>query len=639
MFCLLFVGSLAFLVVNFYISNTKVVPALGGTYTEGIVGQPRFINPIYGETNDIDRTLVDLVFSGIETYDNQGNIVNDLADSYQISPDGKTYDVILKDNILWHDGTPLTADDVVFTIKTIQNSDYKSPLRANWIDVDVQKVSDKEVTFTLKNPYNSFLENLTVKIIPKHIFETISPENFALSVYNLQPIGSGPYQFASIDQANTGFIKSLHLSSNRRYYNQPSFIANLAFQFFEKKDDLVKAANAKTIDGFTLAALENNQTEAQKEIPSSWLHRASYDTYSFTLPRYVAVFFNTQKASLLSDPNIRQAMAYAVDKNTIVKTIADSTGDVITKVDSPILPDFYGYQTAPDAYSFNTDLANTALDKSGFKTDASGKRTKSTTKNPAFQFTTYLKVGSKGSAVTQLQQCLAKLDDTFKNTLATETSGAYGKATESAVTQFQQKYLPDLKPTGETGASTRDKLNQLCAPPSSNSQALALTLVTVNQPQLVQVATMIQQYWQSVGVTVTLNTVSASDLKPIIKNRNYDALLYGEALGAEPDLYPFWHSSQKLDPGLNLSGYENKDADQLLKDARQVQDPALKEQKYEKLQTIIGKDVPALFLYNPNYLYWLSSNIKGVETVKIVDPAKRFSNITNWYINTKRVWK
>src|SRR3989344_8216945 len=183
-FFFLALGSLVFLVRYVYIKNTKVTPALGGTYVEGIVGQPRFINPIYGETNDVDRTLIDLVFSSLVTYDNQGNIVKDLAENYSISEDGKTYNFTLKDSVFWHDGKKLTADDIVFTIKTIQNSDYKSPLRANWIDVDVQKISEDSVRFNLKIPYNSFLENLTVKIIPKHIFESISPENFSLSFYN-----------------------------------------------------------------------------------------------------------------------------------------------------------------------------------------------------------------------------------------------------------------------------------------------------------------------------------------------------------------------------------------------------------------------------------------------------------------------
>ncbi|HLD70697.1 MAG TPA: ABC transporter substrate-binding protein [Negativicutes bacterium] len=638
-FFALFIGSLAFLGISFYTGSTKAAPALGGTYTEGIVGQPRFINPIYGETNDIDRTFIDLLFSGLMKHDNQGGITTDLAETYHISPDGKTYEFQLKDNVFWHDGRPLTADDIVFTITTLQSAEYKSPLRANWLDVVVEKISDKSVSFKLKSAYNAFLENATVKIIPKHIFENISPENFTLSSYNLQPVGSGPFQFESISQINTGFIKSLDLTSNRKYYGQPSFISRLSFEFFEKKEDLVKAANEGKIQGFTLAALENNQAAAQKQISQGWLKNTRFSVYSFSLPRYFAVFFNNQKSSLFADVNIRKALSYATDKDSIIEEINRQTNGSVNRVDSPILPAFFNYPQASYPYDFNPEQAGTLLDKAGFKDNGQGKREKAITKKPAFQFTAYLKIGSKGSEVIQLQACLARLDESFKTLLASETDGTYGKGTENAVTEFQKKYLPDLNPTGETGVSTRKKMNELCQPVSANSEPLAFSLVTINQPQLLHIANALKQHWEQAGASIEIKAVSATEIKTIIKNRSYDALLYGEALGAEPDLYPFWHSSQKLDPGLNLSAYENKDVDKLLKEARETLDKSVKEQKYIKLADTIINDAPALFLYNPDYIYWISDTVQGIDTTKIIDPAKRFSNITNWFIKTKRVWK
>lgn len=651
LFFLLAVSSFIFLVSNFYFGNTKIVPALGGTYTEGVVGQPRFINPIYGEINDTDRTLIDLVFSGLMTYDDKGEVISDLADSYKISDDGKSYEFTLKDNIFWHDGKPLTADDVVFTIGVIQSAEYKSPLRANWIDIGIEKISDKSLKFTLKSPYNAFLENCTVKIIPKHIWENISAQNFSLSYYNLQPIGLGPFQFSNISQTNSGFIKSITLTSYRKYHNHPSYISNLSFQFFESKNDLAKTANARKINGFTLAAFDNNESMAQEEISQGWSANEKFSVYSFSMPRYFAVFFNNsrsdrasltssgQKSSIFSDSNIRKALVYGVNKDELIQQILAKTKTDIFKVDSPILPAFFGYADPKKVYEFNIGQAKTLLDKSGFKDNGQGLRVKDISKVPAFQFKNYLKVGSSGKEVTQLQQCLARLGDTFNNILQNEVEGKYGKSTEDAVTQFQKEYLPDLKPTGETGVSTRQKLNELCLKPSANSQPLEFSLVTINQPQLVQVANQLKNYWQGIGASVKVRTVSITELKSIIKNRDYDALLYGEALGAKPDLYPFWHSSQRIDPGLNLSVYENKDVDKLLKDAREALDESVKKEKYEKLQEIIINDAPALFLYNPNFMYWVSQKVKGINDAKIIDPAKRFANVTNWYLKTKRTWK
>ncbi len=640
-------GSFIFLASTFYINNTNVAADFGGTYIEGVVGQPRFINPIYGEADDVDRSIIDLVYSGLMTYDKQGNIVPDLAQNYTVSGDGKTYTFNLKNNVFWSDGQPLTASDVVFTVKTIQNSDYNSPLRANWIDVDVQQLSNTSVQFTLKQPYNSFLENCTLKIIPQHIWQNISPENFALSIYNLQPVGSGPFEFSSLQQDKTGFIENLNLQSNRRYYAKPSFISMISFKFFDTMQDLTASANARTIDGFTLSTLDTNEAALGNQINQGWSASSQFSLYPLLIPRYFAVFFNNQTSSIFSDVNVRQALSYATDKSQILQTISGQTHSTITSVDSPILPDFYGYQAPTTTYGFDASKAASLLDASGFKDNGLGQREKAINKKPAFQFTSYLKLGSKGTQVTELQSCLAQLpsavrytlNGNFSDILKNETNGVYGQGTQAAVNEFQKEYLPNLKPTGETGASTRQELNKLCASPTQNSKPLAFTLVTINQPQLVEVANMLKADWANIGVSVTINAVSLTDLKPIIKDRNYDALLYGETLGMQPDLYPFWYSSQKQDPGLNLSSYQNKQVDQLLTDARQTLDPNQKQQDFQQLQNLIIADAPALFLYNPDYIYWVSNKVSGIDTTKIADPAKRFENITSWYIDTKRVWK
>jgi len=631
--------SATYLAIYFYINNTKLVPAYGGTYTEGVVGQPRFINPIYGETNDVDRTLIDLIYSGLMTYDKDGKIVNDLAESYQISDNGRTYTFQLKDNLYWQDGIPLTADDIIYTIKTIQNSDYKSPLRANWLDVYVEKISDKSLTLILNAPYNSFLENCTIKIIPQHIWKNVLPENFALSSYNLQPIGSGPYILSNIQETNNSFIKSLTLEANHKYHDKLPYISKIYFQFFSDKNDLISAANQKTIEGFAVSDIDDNETLVEKQVRQGWTANEKFSVYSFSIPRYFAVFFNMQSPKILSDSNITQALNYSVNKQELSQKIRDSFKQKNNIVNSPILSDYFGYSAPTVTYDFDTDKANSLLDKSGYKDSGNGQRSKINTKKPAFQFKSYLSQGSKGNEVVELQGCLVRLDENFKTILQAETSGKYGKATEDTVTAFQKKYLPDVPSTGEIGSGTRKKLNELCFASQNNSLSLQFTLITINQPQLIETANLLKDYWQKVGVTVQIESVEPSELKDIIKNRDYDALLYGEALGSLPDLYPFWHSTQINDPGLNLSKYQNKKIDQLLKDARETLDDQIKAGKYESLQDIILLDAPALFLYNPDYLYWSSERIKGIDTTKIVDPAKRFENITNWYIDTRRVWK
>lgn len=634
--------SAIFLASLFYVNNTRIVPASGRNYTEGIIGQPRFINPIYGETNDVDRALIELIYSGLMAYDKNGQITTDLAENYKVSEDGRIYTFELKDSLFWQDGVPLTADDIIYTIKTIQDPEYKSPLRANWLNIDVEKISENSLAFLLETSYNSFLENATVKIMPEHIWKNVLPQNFTLSSYNLQPVGSGAYNISSIEQDNNGFIKNLTLSANRRYYGKVPYISNISFRFFENENSLIKAAKQKTIDGFSTALLEQDVSSIEQQLKPAWGQEEKFNVYSFSMPRYFAVFFNTEKSKILSDENITQALNYATDKQEIAKNISSPEKDVLVS-NSPILPNYFGYQEPTTSYAFNQGIAKELLDKSGYEEQnppaGGGIRAKINDKSPSFQFKSYLKIGSSGNEVVELQGCLARLDEEFLNLLQNETSGKYGKGTGEAVNKFQEKYMPDVEPTAEVGPGTRSKLNELCFEEKDNLLPLQISLVTIKQPQLEKTANSLKDYWQQVGVSTDIKAVDLSELKEIIKNRDYDALLYGQALSSLPDLYPFWHSTQVNDPGLNLSYYQNKDVDRLLKQGRETLDENIKKQAYEELQNLILSDAPALFLYNPDYVYLISNKIKGIDTTKITDPAKRFSNIENWYIKTRRTWK
>jgi len=626
-FLLLAIVSLVFLSFDFYIKNTKIVPAAGEAYIEGISGQPRFINPIYGEANDVDRDLIELIYSGLMTYNNEGKLVKDLIKEYKILEEGKVYEFFLKDDVYWHDGQPLTADDVVFTIKTIQNSDYKSPLRTNWLGIEVERISEKSFRLRLKNPYGAFLENCTVKILPKHIWEDILPQNFSLSPYNLQPVGSGPFKFKGLKQAETGVIKSLDLEVNQNYYGKTPFISKISFIFFNKEEDMVAAFNKKEIDGFSLTSLRNYDL----------LKTNGFSLYSFPLPRYFAVFLNIGQSKIFAEKDVRTALNYALDKTEIVKQInsIDPNKETVRIVDSPILPDFFGYNPPKNQYEYDLEKAGNLLDKAGFKENESGIREKITQKTPAFQFKSTLSTGSKGKEVEELQKCLAKDTDVYPEG---EVTGYFGNATKRAVIKFQKKYVEDTQGSGTVGKKTRDKLNEMCAKPSQENLPLQFTITTVNQPQLVAVADILKSQWEKIGAVVEANALDISELKPVIKERNYESLLFGEVLGSIPDPFPFWHSSQKADPGLNLSSYENKDVDKLLKEARETLDGEKRKEKLESLQDILISDAPAIFLYSPDYVYIISSKVKGVEDKKIVDPAKRFLNIEGWYVKTKRVW-
>jgi len=150
----------------------------------------------------------------------------------------------------------------------------------------------------------------------------------------------------------------------------------------------------------------------------------------------------------------------------------------------------------------------------------------------------------------------------------------------------------------------------------------------------------LENQWEKVGVSVNIEAYSLGEIQQeFIRPREYEAIVFGQVVGIDPDPFSFWHSSQKKDPGLNISLYENKTVDKLLEEARQTLDSNSRVEKYVLLQDYVSQDIPAIFLYSPSYLYPINRNIKGIKEGKIADPSWRFADVERWYMTTKRVWK
>jgi len=169
---------------------------------------------------------------------------------------------------------------------------------------------------------------------------------------------------------------------------------------------------------------------------------------------------------------------------------------------------------------------------------------------------------------------------------------------------------------------------------------LVVSLTVANQPQAIAVGELIAKMWQSMGIRVNLNPVESSLIqKEVITPRSFEALLFGEILGANPDPYAFWHSSQAGDSGLNLSNFKNTDADKILIEMRKEEDVDKLAELYIQFDGILAKEIPAIFLYNPNYTYVVDSKVKGIDLKRIVSPADRLNGIHSWYIKTRRGFK
>lgn len=521
-----------------YLKITEAVPRQGGEYIEGIVGQPLYVNPLLSETSESDSDLSQLIYSGLFKYDKEGNVVPDLAESHSVSEDQKEYTINMRKDAKWHDGKNVTAQDVSFTFNLIQDPSYKSLLlRQSFSGVSFRLIDDYTITFSLKNPYIGFLDNLTVGILPKHIWENVVPERFSLAEYNLHPIGSGPYFFSSFQKDAEGNILTYKLAAFKDYYGSVPHISKITFNFYPESNQLIEAYNKKEVMG--MASIPPDNLKEIKNAKSTAINELA-------IPRYFSVFFNQTKSIPLAHDEVRKALNFAVDRKEIIGTVMHGKG---TALASPFLPNMKGYAD-PGDIGAKADEAKKILDEAGWKMDES--------------------------------------------------------------------------------ENVRKKENDI----------LQFEMVTANYPELVNTAELIKKQWENIGARIEIKILSASDLdQNYIRTREYDSLLFGQAISFNGDLYSFWHSSQKHDPGLNLSLFDNTDADGILEGARQEADESKRIESYRKFQEILAEEVPATFLYSRHYLHPTSTKVKGIGTKSVNSAHQRFADICDWYIKTKRVLK
>jgi len=507
-----------YLGISFIKKHLTYLPVSGGSYNEGLVGYPKTINPLYAVNRDVDSDLSSLIYSSLVKYDENGSLVNDLADQIDISANGKEYLVKVKSNILWHNGEKLTIDDILFTFDLIKNADYRSPLRSSLSIAEAERVDDNSIKFVLSEPYAPFLELLTFGVLPKSLWNEVSPSAAILSDLNLKPIGSGPYKFRSLIKSKMGDLKEYHLVVNEDYYGNKPYIKNLNFDFFADRQEALRALNDKQIDGLSYLPWES-----RKDV----LAQNSLHFYELDQPQLVALFFNQEKNKALSEKIVRVALAKALDKRQLISEVFNN---IYPLADSPLLATSPAYNNGVTRYDYDPVVAA----------------------------------------------------ETLRN------------------------------------------------------KKLAVTLSVVDAGSNGIVADKIKKYWEAVGVSVTIKTVSSEQAANLVKNRDFDILLYGESIGGDPDVYAFWHSSQIGTKGLNLAGYNNSEVDKLLLEARVATTSNERIAKYQKFQEIVTTDLPAIFLYSPTYTYLQSKSVKGFASTIIIEPADRFSGVANWYIKTNK---
>ncbi len=319
------------------------VPVHGGTLHEGVVGSPRFVNPLLA-ASDSDRDLVQLTYAGLMGHASDGSLVPVLAESYAVSEDGTEYTFILRPNAAFSDGTPVTADDVVYTVEKAQDPALKSPAYASWANIRAEALDAQTVRFTLPKAYAPFLEDATLGILPKHLWQDVSDEEFPFASLNAMPVGAGPFVAGSVSRDENGSITGYELDSFENYVLGEPYLSHIRLSFYESQEELQSAF-------------------ADGEIDSVY-GIATPDARTVPYARVFAVFFNPAKNAALDDIEVRKALSLAIDR---AKLAEELLGGYATPTMGP-LPDGSGIPALPlPEESVRLEDARAALADAGYE--------------------------------------------------------------------------------------------------------------------------------------------------------------------------------------------------------------------------------------------------------------------------------
>lgn len=310
-------------------THTEIVPVHGGSWIEGVVGAPSIVNPIFS-SSEADQVLSFLIYG---SFDRLIEIVKE--------ENPLTYTVTLKENLFWSDGKPLTADDVVFTVETIQNPDMRSSLFRNWQGIETQRVSELQVKFILPSPYVFFEKNLRrLQIVPKHIWENVARDSARFSRFSLEPVGSGPFAVKRVVKRQDGSVESYRLEQNPYFPGDKPYLKNFSVFFYENEEALIRAFRGRTVNGFAVTTPFSENLLVQngvvKKVPMS---------------RYYAVFFNPNKNPALGDKNLRLALDRATSRTEIKEKIFNGNATI---VDGPAVYEERLFSDAPEAFNMGS---------------------------------------------------------------------------------------------------------------------------------------------------------------------------------------------------------------------------------------------------------------------------------------------
>ena len=326
---------------------TFVQPVHGGSYAEGVVGQSIRLNPLLDRGNQVDRDIDRLLYGALVRFNSFGDPIPELAESFAVSADATLYNFTIRDDAVWHDGEPVSVDDVIYTYSKFSEESYSAPedLKQLWAEVQIVKLDDKNVQFQLPERFAPFMDYMTVGLLPDHLLRGVDGEALIDHPFNLEPVGSGPFRFEGFQRDESGKVIGVSLTAFEEYVLGSPFLERVEFLFFDDSGEALQAFQDGEVDGIG---------QVGEEILDLALAQPELNLHTVRSPSTTVVFLNTQHPdkAYLGEKDFRQALMMAVDRERMIGELLDGQGIVAS---GPILPGHWA--AAPNLEPLPFDIA------------------------------------------------------------------------------------------------------------------------------------------------------------------------------------------------------------------------------------------------------------------------------------------
>lgn len=546
---------------------------------EALVGEIRKLNPLLATYNPVDRDITALIFEGLTATNAYGEIVPRLAESWQITDDGLQVIVSLRRDVLWHDGVPFTAADVLFTTQLLSAPDFPgaTELHEFWQTVEVEQLDEHTVRFRLTQPLASFPDQLRIGIVPEHVLRGVTGETLAQHPFNLDPIGTGPYQFETLT-ASSGALDGVQLRLAPVFRQRPEGatgygLERVVFRTYPTAQAALEAYAANEVNSVGVIPADL-RLEAQR-IPGLSL-------YTAVAPQLGVLIYNWDRDSVgfVRNPRVRLALAHAIDRAALV---TEHLAGAAVLADSPLLPNSWAYDPAPWP---EYDLA-------------------------------------------RAQQLMETAGDIFEPPTASP---------EAPADEGEPADAPEETPPAEdepaSEGNTPAEEAEVTPTPTIEPTAIpsrAMVILVPQDPALEALAADITDAWAQLGFDAGVQAVAPDELTSRLEAGDFDMALVELSFEpyADPDPYVFWHQGQS-ESGQNYGAMDDRRISEMLETARREFYGVNRAYLYSRFQELFAQRAPALPLYYPLVVYGVDARLEGVQIGFLSAPSDRFRNIQEW---------